>query len=191
MNDSLQRALRFGVPVVLFLVGAVLGWVGHNVASPPGKQASVLVYGNWRVGCAPLSDAKGSCTLQLPVVDTQTGTAVANLILGQSPTGLKMEVTLPLDVLIIPGMGIVVGSDKIRAYHYVTCTLAGCIVAIPVDDKLLASLSNAQKAQLVFAIPNNQKPVGVSFPLKGFGEAHDAFLANEAMRHSWLRRLFS
>ncbi len=68
---------------------------------------------------------------------------------------------------------------------------AGCVSAIPVDDKLMASLAKAKKAQLVFAMPNSKKPFAVTFPLAGFEEAHNAFLRDEAARHSWFWRLLS
>jgi invasion protein IalB len=191
MNDSTRRSLLIGLPALLFVVGAVLGWIGHTLMSPAGKVPTVSVYNNWRLGCPALSDGKGSCTMQLPVLDAQSGGSVANLLFGHSPGGLKMEVTLPLEVLIVPGMGLVLDSDKIRTYPYETCVATGCVSTIPVDDKLMASLEKATKAQLVFAIPNAKKPYAVSFPLAGFKEAHDAFLRDDAARHSWWWRLFS
>jgi invasion protein IalB len=190
MNPSPRRALLIGLPVALFL-GAALGWIGHNIVSPPGKEPSVLLYGNWRLGCPALPDPKLSCTLQLPVVDSQSGTTIASLLMGHTPTGLKLEVTLPLSVLIVPGMGIVLDKDKLRGYRYETCTAVGCVAAIPVDDKFMASLQRAQKAQLLFAVPNSKKPYGMTFSLTGFADARDAFLRDEALRHSWWRRLLS
>ena len=190
MNLSLRRAIVIGLPLVL-LAGAALGWIGHNIVSPPGKVPSVVLYGNWRLGCPVLSDQKGSCTLQLPVTDSQSGSTVANLLMGHSPTGLKLEVTLPLDVLIVPGMAIVLDKEKVRGYRYETCTAVGCVAAISVDDKFMASFEKAKNAQLLFAVPNSKKPFGLTFLLTGFSEAHDAFLHDEALRHSWWRRLVS
>jgi invasion protein IalB len=191
MNESPSRALQYGLPAVLLLVGLLVGWIGHSLSNPPGAVPTVSLYGNWRLGCPALSDQKGSCTLQLPVVDSQSGATVANLLMGHSPSGIKLEVTLPLEVLIVPGMGMVVGSDKVRTYHYDTCMPQGCITSISVDDKLMDSLQKAQRVQLLFALPNSKKPYGISVELKGLADAHAAFLNNDGLRHSWWRRLLS
>ena len=195
MNVPLRRTLilglLFGVPALFLLLGTALGWIGHNLIDPPGRVATVALYNNWRVGCPALSEQKGACTMQLPIVDAQSGTTVASLLVGHSPTGLKMVVTLPLEVLIVPGMGIVLGNDKLRGYRYETCTGAGCIASISLDDTVMASLEKAKKAQILFAMPNSKKPIGLTFALDGFGEARRAFLENDALRHSWWRRLAS
>jgi invasion protein IalB len=191
MNSPLRRALVIGLPIVLLLAGVAIGWIGHNLASPPEKEPSVVLYGNWRLGCAPLTDQKGSCSLQLPVIDGRSGATVASLMLGHSATGLKLEVTLPLDVLIVPGMGLILDKEKLRAYRYETCTAVGCVAVIPADDKFMASFQKAQKAQLLFVIPNSKKPYGLTFSLSGYGVAYDAFVHDDELRHSWWRRLVS
>ena len=191
MNLWLRRAFILSLPFIPLVLGIFLGWMLHNLFEPAGAAGTVTLYKNWRVGCPPLSEQKGACTLQLPITDGQSGVTVASLLVGHSPTGLKMEVTLPLDVLITPGMGIVVGNDKLRGYRYDTCTQSGCIASIPMDDALMSSLENAQKAKLLFAMPSSQKPVALNFDLDGFKEAHSAFLRNDALRQSWWSRLWA
>jgi invasion protein IalB len=195
MNVPLRRALilgfLIGVPLFFLLFGTALGWIGHNLIDPPGKVASVSLYNNWRVGCPALSEQKGACTMQLPVTEVQSGGTVANLLIGHSPTGLKLVVTLPLDVLIVPGMGIVLGNDKMRGYRFETCTSAGCIATISLSDPLITSLDKAKKAQILFAMPTAKKPVSLGFSLEGFSQAYAAFVEDDARRHSWWRRMVS
>ncbi len=92
MNDSMRRTLFVGLPAILFVVGAVLGWIGHGALSPAGKVPGISVYSNWRLGCPALSDAKGNCTMQLPVLDQQSGScaffAFASDAISLSSTGM-------------------------------------------------------------------------------------------------------
>lgn len=195
MNVSSRRALilgfLLGVPAFFFLFGIALGWIGHNLIDPPGKVGTVSLYNDWRVGCPALSEQKGACTMQLPIVDAQSGGPIGSLLVGHSPTGLKLVVTVPLEVLIPPGMGLVLGNDKIRGYRYETCTSAGCIASISLNDSLMASLENAKKAQILFALPSQKKPISLSVSLEGFSSARAAFVEDDALRHSWWRRLMS
>jgi invasion protein IalB len=192
MNDSQRRAVLIAGPVLILIVGLIAGWIAHGLVLTPGRAATIATYGKWTLSCPPYSQAKVECTLGMPVVDKQSGATAASLLMGHAPDGLKLAVTVPLSVLLTPGMALTVGSDAARPFHYDTCTIQGCLVAIPVDDKLIASLRAANQAKLEFAIPNKDNKVfAVTFPLDGFADGDDAFLRDEATRHSWWRRLWS
>ncbi len=182
--------MRFVIPIALFIVGGLVGWFGHSFASAPANVPSIAMYQDWRLACPSPTDAKGSCAMVQDVVDAQRGAEIAHLALGKSKTGLEMIVTMPYDVLLAPGMGLAIGSDPVRVYPYQTCNTVGCIAAIPVDDKMIASLRSAKQARLLFAMLNN-KPVGLPFSLNGFDDANSAFSNNEARRSSWWWRLWS
>lgn len=181
--------MRIVIPIVVFVVGALVGWVGHSFTSTPDDVASVAVYDDWRLAC-PAPSAQGSCALVQDIVDERTRSEIAHLALGKAKSGLEMIVTMPYDVLLAPGMGVAVGSDPVRVYPYQTCNAVGCIATVPVDDKMLASLRNSKQARLLFAALNN-KPIGLPFSLNGFDKANDAFSNNEAKRSSWWWRLWS
>jgi invasion protein IalB len=192
MNDTQRRAVQFGVPVLLLIVGLMGGWIGHNLVAPPGQSTTTTNYGVWTSTCAPYSQAKGGCTLQLSIIDKASGVSVANLFVGRAPDGEKLAITLPLNVLIMPGMAMTVGSDPVRNFHYDTCLNQGCITAINLDAKLMASLSAAKQAKIDFAMPTkDRKPLSFTFSIAGFSDAHNAVERDEAMRHSWWRRLWS
>ena len=191
MNDTQRRAVLISGPV-LILIGLIVGWIAHALVSPPGRTATIATYGGWTLSCPPYSQDKAECTLALPVTDKPSGATAASLLMGRAPDGLKLAVTVPLSVFLVPGMALTVGSDPVRPYHYDTCTIQGCLVAIPLDDKLLASLRSAKEAKLEFAVPNkDNKAYAVTFPLDGFVDGDNAFQKDEAMRHSWWRRLWS
>ncbi len=179
--------MRIVIPVVLLVVGLIAGWIGHGLVSAPPDVASINFYDDWQLEC-PVPSAKGNCILAETVAPN--GQQVAHLALGQAKDGVEMVVTAPFDVLLPPGMGLVIGTDKVRVYPYQTCNSVGCIATIPVDDKLLGSLRAAKDAKLLIMAPNN-KPVAVPFSMNGFTRAHDALTNFEARRNSWWRRLWS
>lgn len=192
MNDSQKRLLQYGVPALLLVAGLIVGWVGHSLAFPPGRTATVASYGSWTLSCPPYKDPKATCTMSMPIAEKQSGVTFANLIMGRAPDGLKLAVTLPLSVYIAPGMAFSIGSDQPHGYRYDTCTLQGCVTAIALDPKMLDSLRGSKTARLEFAMPNkDNKPLAVTFSIDGFDQADDAFQHDEALRHSWFRRIWS
>jgi invasion protein IalB len=124
------------------------------------------------------------------VQDAKTGSGIAKIAIVHGKAGLQMIVTGPFDVALDPGMGLAVGKEKMRAAPFETCTQVGCVASIPADDKLLSSLRSTDRAQLVFMTLAN-KPVAVSFSLKGFGGADDARRTQEARFSSFWWRLWS
>ena len=183
--------MLIGGPILL-IVGLIAGWITHALVSPPGRATTIATYGQWTLSCPPYKQDKIECTLGLPILDKPSGATAANLLMGRAPDGLKLAVTVPLSVFLQPGMALTIGSDPARPYRYDTCTIQGCVAAIPLDDKMIASLRSAKQAKLEFAIPSkDNKPYAVTFPLDGFVDADDAFLSDESMRRSWWRRLWS
>jgi invasion protein IalB len=195
MTETQRSAvLLYGLPALLLVVGLIVGWVGHGAAYPTGRTATAANYDDWTLTCPPYTDTKSYCTLAEPIIEPRSKMTVASLTLGRVDGALKMLVTFPLNlnILLEPGLGIVVGSDPMRAYHYDTCTPQGCVAIIPVDDKLLQSLRSSKMIQLVFAIPTkDRKPVSLKFSIASFDKADDAYESSESVRHSWFRRIWS
>jgi len=181
-----------GIALVTLLVGLVAGWVAHALLLPPGRSGTVTQYGSWTVACSAYSEPKGACTLSLPIVEKQSGTTFANLLVGRAPDGMKLAVTLPLNVYLMPGIALKVGDGPLHTYHYETCTMQGCIVAISLDDKLLQAMRSSKTAKIDFAMPTkDNKPIEISVALDGFDSADDAFNQDESARHNWWRRLLT
>ena len=189
MDDTSRGIMRIVIPVVLFVVGALAGWIGHGLVSAPADVAAITVYDDWRLAC-PAPSAQGSCAMVQDVVDARSHSEIAHMAIGHAKTGMELVVTMPFDILLSPGMGLSVGTDKVRVYPYQTCSRSGCIATIPVDDALRTSLHNAKQARLLFAMLNN-RPVGLPFSLNGFARADDAFTNFESRRNSWWWRLWS
>jgi invasion protein IalB len=83
-------------------------------------------YQDWRLICPSDKEEKAVCGMSSDVADPRTGTKLAQLSMGTQPnkTSEEMVVSVPLTVLIQPGIGLQVGNDT-KTYPYMTC-IASC-----------------------------------------------------------------
>ena len=191
VGDLPPALKRAGILLVVLVVGVVGGWIGRGVLAGPADVPTMRVYQDWRLFCPATKDMNVSCELTQDVIDQRGGTRLARLIMiKEKDKSMILAVTVPLQVLLEPGMGLKIGDDQIRVSQYKTCTEEGCLSIIPVNDQLGASFAKAQQAGVVVAQPDG-KAVELPFSMKGYGEAYKAFLSNEAKRKSWWRRLWS
>jgi len=156
----------------LFAGGLLLGWLASHIFSTARDVPTIAIYDDWRLACPSAAQKKLSCVLDQNVIDNKTRARVANLRLVQGDKGSVLVVTAPYNVLLRPGLGLAFGDAKPRIYPFITCNGEGCVVQIPVDDALRASLRQEPQARLLFANMNKQT-VQVSFSLRGFKRADD------------------
>lgn len=180
--------MRFVIPIVLLVVGLVAGWIGHAILAAPPDVPTVAMYDDWRVGCPKLSDKAGNCSLVQDVVDTKAGREIAHLSLIDTKTGRQLIVTVPYDVLLPSGVGLVFGKDKVRVYPYKTCDMNGCVAQVTVDDALLKAMRPQRDAKILLAQLDN-RVAALPFSLKGFARAEDEHAAFHAKQTSWLARV--
>ncbi|MDE1938852.1 MAG: invasion associated locus B family protein [Alphaproteobacteria bacterium] len=182
---------RLILVLVVFLVGGVAGWIGRGVLAGPADVPTMSVYQDWHLLCPAIKTKDGACELSQDVYDQKAGERLARIILAKDKDkSMVMYVTVPLQVLLEPGLGLKLGDEKVQVFQYKTCTEEGCLAVIPVDDQMIASLSKAQDAGIDVAQPNG-KGAELPFSMKGYTDAYNAFLNNEAKRKSWWRRLWS
>lgn len=188
--------MRIVVPIVLLIVGLVAGWVGHAVVAAPPDVPTVALYDDWRVGCPKLSEKAGSCSVVQDIIDTKAGREIAHLSFietkADSKTGAKagrqLTITVPYDVLLPSGVGLVLGKDKVRVYPYKTCDANGCIAQVEAADALVKAMRPQRDAKLLLAQLDN-RVAALPFSLKGFARAEDAYASDRAKRTGWLARI--
>jgi invasion protein IalB len=188
LPPALKSAL---VLLAVLVVGGVGGWIGRGVLAGPADVPTVRVYQDWRLFCPALKDKDGNCELTQDVIDEKSQQRLARLIMGRDKDkGMVLAVTVPLQVLLEPGIGLKIGDDQLRTFQYKTCTEQGCLSVIPVNDEIEAGLAKAQQAGVAVTVPEG-KAVELPFAMKGYRDAYEAFLSNEAKRKSWWRRIWS
>ena len=182
---------RLILTLVVLLLGGVAGWIGRGVLAGPDDVPTVSVYQDWHLLCPALKTKNGSCEISQDVFEQGGGQRLARIIMAKNKDkSMVMYVTVPLQVLLEPGLGLKLGTDQVRVFQYKTCTEEGCLAVIPVDDPIIASLGKAQDGGIDVAQPDG-KAAQLPFSMKGYTDAYKAFQNNEAKRKSWWRRLWS
>lgn len=188
MPPALKRSL---IIVLIVLGGALVGWIGRGVLTgPPSDAATVTVYQSWQVICPSSKEKEGACEIVREVIDDKSGQRVGRIAIGLEK-GKKEETlvaTVPLGVLLRPGLGIRLGGEPVKTFPYATCTAEGCVITTPIDAKLRDTLLASQDATLVIATPQDRSGVEFTFPMKGFVTAYNAYKTGEAKRkYLWWR----
>jgi invasion protein IalB len=171
MNATIKLALA---GTALFAGGLALGWLGaRQTATVPRDVASIAIYDDWRLACPAANSGpdgnKGACVARQDVVDRASGTHVAALALA----GATLTVTVPFNVLIASQLGVAVADGKPRLVPYLTCTEAGCIASMAVDQAMRAAMRQADHGRILFARMDKQV-VEMPFSLHGFARADEA-----------------
>ena len=186
----------------ILLVGGLIGWIGRGFLAGPDDVPSMSVYQDWRLTCPSTADKDATCRLSSDVVDPQSGQGVASIIYGKElekdkdnpdaepKVTMVLGVTVPLNVLLEPGLGLKLGADDMKVYQYKTCTQGGCTAVIPVDKDTLKTFLGAQVAE-VTVVGRDGKSVPLPVSMKGLPEAYSAYRNSEAKHSSWWWRLWS
>jgi len=187
-------AVKAGIGAGVFIVGALLGWIGHGVLAGPPDVMTITSYDDWRLICPSTKEKDASCRMTQDIVDTKSGQAIASLVVAKEIEKDKSEstvlaVNVPLNVLLEPGVGIKFGNET-RTYQYKTCTEGGCIAIVPYDDQLEKTIESASDGAINVARLDG-KTVELPFSTKGFADARRAFVHFDAKRSSWWWRLWS
>jgi len=187
MNKLTERLVLGGVAL---LVGLLLGWMVRGLLTYNPGLETVATYQDWRTACPPSSDAKARCQMVQQVLDSKSQSQVASVAISEDGGKQVMGLTLPYDVELEPGVGLVVGTDPVKVFPYRTCNQVGCVAVITLDDKLLKSLDTAKNARILVAGLDG-KPVAIPLSLDGYADAVKAYHSDEAKRASWFWRLWS
>ena len=191
IRDLPPAVTRTAIVVAVFIVGGIAGWIGHGKLAGPPDVLTMTAFQDWHLVCPASKDKDNSCELSADVISEKAHARVAHLVMAKDKDkSTVLAVTVPLEVLLQPGIGIKIGNDAPRAYQYKTCTPEGCVTIVPVDDQFEQALAKASDAGII-VYAQNGKAVELPVSMKGYAEARQAFLDNEAKRKSWWRRLWS
>lgn len=188
MPAALRRSLLF---VLIGLALIIVGWVGRGVLTgPPSDSATVTVYQSWQVICPSAKEKDASCEIVRDVADDKSGQRIGRIAIGREKNKKQesLVMTVPLGVLLRPGLGLRLGGEPVKNFAYATCTADGCVAVTPLDAKLLETLRSSQDGTLILSTPQDRSGVEISFSMKGFVKAHNAYKTGEAKRkYLWWR----
>jgi invasion protein IalB len=191
-------AIHAAIWAGVFIVGALLGWIGRGVLAGPPDVPTMTVYDDWRLICPARKEKDADCRMTHDSVDTKSGQTIVSFALVKElpKEGDKdkkattvLIANVPLGVLLDPGLGLKFGGDT-KTYAYKTCLGSVCAATIPYDEALEKSIEGTSDAAVVVYGPEN-KPIELPFSTKGFKEARAGFKSFDAKRSSWWWRLWS
>ncbi|HEY5347597.1 MAG TPA: invasion associated locus B family protein, partial [Rhizomicrobium sp.] len=133
------------------VLGLLLGWAGRGLLTFPSSSATDTVYKNWRLICSAPSQKDSNCQMSEDIAaPNNPQQEVARLAIGKNRGKLVMAVTLPLEVTLESGVSLTFGATQSKYYNYNTCIQVGCLVLLPLDDKLMSAMLQAKNAKLIF-----------------------------------------
>jgi invasion protein IalB len=198
MNNNIERLAIGGGALVL---GLLLGWGLRGVATYNVATETTTPYQDWRTYCPPAATENVSCELMGDVRDTTATGDVKPIVArisvikdfrNKENPGLEtIALTLPLNVLLDPGVGLQIGKEPVKVFKYRTCNNVGCIAIAPLDETILDAMQSGAETRISFtgAQPNDKaRTLTVSY--NGFDDAHSAYKRGNSRRDSWFWRLF-
>ncbi len=175
--------------ILCLAVGAV-PVLAENKEDKATENGDARTYDNWTYRCEvpPLNkdqskdkDAtaaqgnKKQCAIVQNLVLKQGGQTVMRAIVGLAPEQNQPFAlfTLPLGVLLPPGVALKIDEDEPLQFPYEICQPDGCKAILKLDDATLDKLKKGTKAEVTFHGAGH-RAVNVPLSLKGFSEAFAA-----------------
>jgi len=194
MNKNIERLAIGGGALVL---GLLLGWAVRGVATYNVATESTTPYQDWRTYCPPATTENVSCELMGDVTDPAQKAVVARISIvkdrrnKENPEQELLALTVPLNVLLEPGVGLQIGKEPVKVFKFRTCNNVGCIATAPLEPAVLDAMESGTETRISFtgAQPND-KPQSLAVSYNGFDAAHSAYKRGNRQRDSWFWRLF-
>ncbi len=184
-----KTARTIGITAGALAAGLVLGWLARGVLAAPHDALTVATYGDWRLTCPPRAEADKSCMLSQNVVDKQTQAVVMQVALSHQKSKPIIEVAVPLNKLLPPGVSVHVGDAAAKTIAYKSCSVGACFADVSGDQALFDSMLSA--SQLGIEVTElSGKTTTTTLSMNGLKDAAAAMRDADSKRHSWLRRAF-
>jgi invasion protein IalB len=185
MSKMTERLVVGGAALV---IGLVVGWAVRGVAGYSTATDTVTAFQDWRTACPAAIAKDQNCAIVQDILDAKTKSPVARIAILQNKDKRTIVFTMPLGVLLPPGMAIAFGSDPAKVVPYSSCNTGGCLAEVTMDAKLQASFDAGKDGKLQI-YGTEGKEVSIPLSLKGFKDAQDSYRTSEARRVSWFRRM--
>jgi invasion protein IalB len=157
---------------------ACVAVAGAIIFMQPGDLRAQAAEGSpaaWRVECT--GDGKSlECRAiqQIFQIQNNNRQLVASVAVRYTPETKAgaMSILLPLGLNLTEAVAIKVDNGAPERQPIQTCNNAGCVVTMPVNDKILAAMRTGTDLKITVQ-DASKKPIEMSLPLLGFGIAYD------------------
>jgi len=149
-----------------------------NMAAEPEQPAEPEVditrNGDWEVACQDVErdgSTQNLCEMRQVLVQKDTDQEWLRIAISyaQGADQPVLRIFTPLGVLLQPGMKLRVDGSEPISMQYAVCLARPqrCLVAGPMDNKLIELMKRGIEGQITFVLPNNRE-INAPFSLAGF-----------------------
>lgn len=148
-----------------------------QTAEVPPLPASAVPFGQWAlIGCQTAA-GDGACRLVRRVINNEAQRVVLSFTVTRIPNGTGlMVIGLPPSVIIPRGVTIIPEGGTAAIGRVIRCGPQICTAALPLSETFVTEMLGAQSFSLQFVAANGQN-VNLSFPIAGFSEGFQAWIA--------------
>ena len=150
---------------------AVFGTAGpEGLAQTADRKTVTMQYGGWKVTC---DEAGGStvCSAAFRVVNRETNATILTWLVGRGRNDeLLTEFFVPTEILIKPGVSMVLENGPAYTAEFVACGRSACKAVLALDAALASELASATKATLSLTASNG-KVTNFSMGIDGIAAA--------------------
>lgn len=122
----------------------------EDTSATPTVTTTTTTHGGWTVGCTQAGDpAVKTCTATFRVFDKQTNQNLLVWILGHNREGqLLAEFLTATEVMVQPGVVLMLDDGKPVKADYVECSARGCKARLLLTDDVVGQMKKAKKARI-------------------------------------------
>jgi invasion protein IalB len=164
--------MRIGLKfiTVASAVAVIVAGVCEGFAQTADRKTVTMQYGGWTVTCDEAGEAS-VCSAAFRVVNRQTNATILTWMVGRGSDGqLLTEFFVPTEVLIQPGVAMVLEDGPAYRADFVACGRQACKAILPLDPALASELASATKATLSLTASNG-KVTNFSMGIEGIAAA--------------------
>lgn len=141
-------------------------------ASGAAKRITTTVsYNGWVVTCVRQDKSTSeTCSAIFKIIDKKKNATIMSWLVGFNKKKVLMsEIVTPTDVVIAPGVELIIDGGAPIKKPYTACGVRGCKTNFPLSKKLRARLAKAKKVSVTISTLNSRK-ISFNLGFQGFGK---------------------
>ena len=168
-----------GIAAVLLAVGLASGTAvqAEDVAVEPNPKTvttRTTTYSGWTVVCTEdAAKPEQVCSANFRVINKQNNQNILVWLFGRNAAGeALLEFNTLTEVLIKPGVVVVLDEGEPLRAEFISCGTAGCRATLPLDKEIIGQMKEAKKARIDMTRVDG-KVIQLSFDIAGIAPALD------------------
>ena len=157
-----------------FLLSTLFAVLGASVAFAQDEAPSSVVetYRDWTVRCVPQEEGR-TCQMVQELAQRESGQRILSLVIDAPEADDLVTATLvaPFGLRLADGITTRVDGGAAKPFAFSTCLPVGCVVAIDMDEAMIAEMKSGEALVLGMVSITNGQVVNAELSLAGFTAA--------------------